>query len=151
MRGASFYIVLLGAPGLWDRLNRAPNQANKALPNRPLNPTDSPKHASPAYIYIRTFTGTWLYDNNTIYYTKATLNCRINRSALQTAIRKQSLHSINTHKRNTAARRRTGAAIRIDPVTGAVSSEELSATARHLYTIPNLQGQVTVCPHTPIR
>ena len=52
--------------------NRAPTWPNKALPNRPLNPTDSPKHASPAY--IRTFTGTWLYvkwynNNPSTYYT----------------------------------------------------------------------------------
>ena len=36
------YIVLPGSPGLRDCPNRAPTWPNKALPNRPRNPTDSP-------------------------------------------------------------------------------------------------------------
>ena len=53
-------MVLPGSPGLRDYHNRAPTWPNKALPNCPLIPTDSPNRAAPAY--IRTFTGKWLCD-----------------------------------------------------------------------------------------
>ena len=53
------YIVPRGSPGLQGRPNRAPNWPDKALPNRPINPTDSPKRTAPAH--IRTFTGNLLY------------------------------------------------------------------------------------------
>ena len=36
-------MVLPGSPRLWDCPNLAPTRPNKALPNRPLIPTDSPK------------------------------------------------------------------------------------------------------------
>ena len=62
--------------------------------------------------------------------TKVIRQCRINRSALQTIIQKQSSQSTNPHKRNSAARRHTGAAKRSDPADGSMSSESLSATAR---------------------
>ena len=80
--------------------------------------------------------------------------CRTIRSARHTPNQRDSAKPRNTHKTSASviksARRHPEAVKWSDPVTGELSSESLPANMGHLYGIPILPKQMTVCLRAPI-